>query len=164
MFSIYYNHYFFYIQQIIPLKKVRSQFKTFERKKQLASMYDIFLADHRILQILYNKLGKAFISKKGFPYLVNLCKKDLKSEFQTVLSSTYYRASESKSLSLKIGRLSMTSEEVVENIIATTRGVAQKIPKGWHNIQSLNIKTADSTALPIFDSLTVEPSKLPLTV
>ena len=126
----------------------------------LASMYDIFLADHRILPILYNKLGKAFIQRKGFPYLVNLTKRDVKAELLTVISSTHYRINEGKTLSVKIGRVSMTSEEILDNLIATVMGVVQRVPKGWHNVHSLNIKTADSTSLPVYNSMTVEPSKI----
>ena len=127
-------------------------------------MYDIFLADHRILPILYNKLGKAFIAKTGFPYLVNLTKKDPKTELLTALSSTHYRPNDSKSLSVRVGRLSMTSEEVVENFAAIVRGVVRRVPRGWIGIHSLNVKTAESTALPVFNSMAVEPTKITVTV
>ncbi len=123
-------------------------------------MYDVFIADHRILQILYNKLGKAFLAKKGFPYLVNLTKKDPKTEILAALSSTHYRPNNSKSLVVRVGRLSMTSEEVMENLASTIRGVVRKVPKGWHGIHSLNIKTPESTALPVYNSLAIEPTKI----
>lgn len=123
-------------------------------------MYDVFLADHRILQILYNKLGKAFINKKGVPYLVNLTRGNVRSEFLNVIQSTHYRISDSKSLSVRVGRLSMSSEEILDNMVAIANGVVQKVPKGWHSIQSLSVKTTDSIALPVFNSMAVKPSKI----
>ena len=39
-------------------------------------------------------------------------------------------------------------------------GVASKIPRGWRNIQVVNLKTVDSIALPVFNSLPPEPKLL----
>lgn len=123
-------------------------------------MYDVFIADHRILPILYNKLGKAFLGEKGFPYLVNITKKDLKAELLSAVCSTHYRQNESKSISLRIGRLSMSTDEVLENITAVLQGIIQRTPKGWQNVHSIHVKTLDSTALPILNSLTIQPTKI----
>ena len=47
----------------------------------------------------------------------------------------------------------MEPEEIVANIMAAGAGVAQRIPGKWANVQALHIKTHDSTALPVFNSL-----------
>ena len=39
-------------------------------------------------------------------------------------------------------------------------GVASKIPRGWRNIQVVNLKTVDSIALPVFNSMPPEPKLL----
>ena len=121
----------------------------------------MYLADKRIVQALYGKLGKSFIMKRGFPYLVNLSKNNLKKEFINVISSTHYRQNSSKTITIRVGRLSMSCDSVVENTIATMKRIVQKVPQGWSNIQVLHIKTTHSVALPIFNSLTLKATKLP---
>ena len=39
-------------------------------------------------------------------------------------------------------------------------GVANRIPRGWRNIQAVHIKTADSVALPIYHTLPPEAKLL----
>ena len=47
----------------------------------------------------------------------------------------------------------MTPAELLENLLDCVQGVVQKIPGKWTNIKSINIKTCDSTALPIYNCL-----------
>ena len=44
-------------------------------------------------------------------------------------------------------------EEAVENVVAAVSEIARIVPRGWNNIQSLNLKTTDSISLPIYTSL-----------
>ena len=46
-----------------------------------------------------------------------------------------------------------TAEEAVENVVAAVAEITKIVPNGWSNIQSLNLKTTDSVALPIYSSL-----------
>lgn len=49
----------------------------------------------------------------------------------------------------------MSTEELVQNVMDCIEGVASKIPGKWANIKCINIKTAESTALPIYNALPV---------
>ena len=40
-------------------------------------------------------------------------------------------------------------------------GVVSKVPRGWRNIQAVNIKTVHSISLPVYNSLPPEPKLLP---
>lgn len=126
-------------------------------------MYDLYLVDTRIGHILPQRLGKSFQQRKSVPFPINLKKPNLKAEFEQVLSSTHFRLGRGTTFTVKIGRLSMSSHELVENIEICMHGVAERIPSGWKNILTLNIKTCDSVALPIFNSLPIEASLLPHT-
>ena len=46
-----------------------------------------------------------------------------------------------------------TVEQAVENVIAVVAEITKIVPRGWKNIQSLNLKTTDSICLPIYTSL-----------
>ena len=54
---------------------------------------------------------------------------------------------------LKVAHTGQSVEEAVENVVAAVSEMARIVPRGWNNIQSLNLKTTDSISLPIYTSL-----------
>lgn len=46
-----------------------------------------------------------------------------------------------------------TKEQAVENVVNAVSEITRIVPRGWNNIQSLNLKTSDSISLPIYTSL-----------
>ena len=50
--------------QVISLTKLRKNYKSYESKRQLADLYDVFICDDRIYHLLPKLLGKAFFAKK----------------------------------------------------------------------------------------------------
>ena len=54
---------------------------------------------------------------------------------------------------LKVAHTGQSVEEAVENVVAAVSEIARIVPRGWNNIQSLNLKTTDSISLPIYTSL-----------
>ena len=63
--------------------------------------------------------------------------------------------------SVRIGRLGQPAQHIAENIIAGVRAIADRVPRGFRNLQSLHLKTIDSIALPIYNSLPPQPTRLP---
>ena len=51
-------------QQVIPLDKLKTDYKSFESKKHLSVYYDVYLADRRVYHLLSRHLGKSFFAKK----------------------------------------------------------------------------------------------------
>lgn len=49
---------------MIGLEKLRTKFKQYEAKRQLLNMYDLFIADDRILPLLRKLLGVKFFERK----------------------------------------------------------------------------------------------------
>jgi ribosome biogenesis protein UTP30 len=78
------------VNKVIGIKKLRDRFKTYESRRDLAQLYQVFLADDRILPLLPKLLGKQFYEKKKLPLPVRLTRKDLKAEIEKALSSTMY--------------------------------------------------------------------------
>ena len=50
--------------QVIPLDKLKTDYKSYDSKKQLSGYYDVYLADRRIYHLLPHHLGKSFFVKK----------------------------------------------------------------------------------------------------
>jgi ribosome biogenesis protein UTP30 len=53
-----------FITKVIPVDKLKTDFKTFERKRSLCSSFNVFLSDGRIYHRLPKLLGKTFYSRK----------------------------------------------------------------------------------------------------
>ena len=62
---------------------------------------------------------------------------------------------------MRIGRLGQPAQHITENILAGVKAIADRVPRGFRNFQSLHLKTVDSIALPIYNSLPPQPTRLP---
>merc|ERR1711915_745496 len=54
---------------------------------------------------------------------------------------------------VKIAHTGLSLKQIMENILNGLQAIAQKLPRKWKVIQSVNIKTPESVALPIYTSL-----------
>jgi len=48
----------------VPLKQLKLEYKEYESKRNLLAMYDMFLADARIVRLLPSHLGRHFFKRK----------------------------------------------------------------------------------------------------
>ncbi|KAI2577211.1 ribosomal L1 domain containing 1, partial [Homo sapiens] len=53
---------------------------------------------------------------------------------------------------IRIGHVGMQIEHIIENIVAVTKGLSEKLPEKWESVKLLFVKTEKSAALPIFSS------------
>ena len=60
-----------------------------------------------------------------------------------------------------IGRINSPPNHLQDNIVSGMTTIANRIPRGWRNIQAVHVKTVDSIALPIFNSAPSEATLLP---
>ena len=138
------------IVKVMPVSKLRKNFKPFEAKRQLCASYDIFLTDCRIVALLPKLIGKKFFEAKKIPVVVDLTKEDLKTELETAINSTYLHLTSGPCSSVKIGLASQGVSALTENGSQIIKQVIEKIPGGWDNIKILHVKTPDSMALPVY--------------
>ena len=159
------------IGRVVGVDKLKKKYKTYESQRQLLSQYDVFLADDRVTSILPETLGKVFYKGKAKrPIPVDLktgayiakndlaAKKDaigtakgVAGEIEKSLSSTLVHMSPSANTSIKIGKLSMTAEQIKQNVETVVAKVVEKyVPQGWKNVRALHIKGPATKALPIW--------------
>ncbi|CAI5708288.1 unnamed protein product [Peronospora destructor] len=115
------------VTKVMTVKKLRKNFSRFEDKRALATTYDMFLADDRVLPYLKGPLGTTFLPRRR--PLAGVCN------------------------NVKVARLDMTPEQIVDNIMVAANSCASLIPKGWNGVQSISIKTNNSVALPVYNAL-----------
>jgi len=54
---------------------------------------------------------------------------------------------------VKVARVSMEEEEIVENVVAAINGIAEIVPRKWVGVRSLHLKLLESLALPLYQAV-----------
>ncbi|XP_023615971.1 ribosomal L1 domain-containing protein 1 isoform X2 [Myotis lucifugus] len=141
------------ISQIIPLRTLKKEYKAYEAKLRLLGSFDLFLSDARIRRLLPSHLGRHFYKRKKVPVPVNLKAKNLSQEINSSIGGTVLNISKSGSCStIRIGHTGMQVQHIIENILAVTKKLSQKLPEKWESVKLLYVKTERSVSLPIFSS------------
>ena len=141
------------IARVIGVGKLKTKFKQYEAKRQLCSMYDVFLADKSVLPTLPHLLGKVFFEKNKKPLPVDLYKQNWGEQFRRTLGATPFYLSEGLCSAVRAAHTGLTADEITANIITAVEKLATVLPKQFKSIQALHIKTHNSIALPIYHSL-----------
>ncbi|KAM3916670.1 ribosomal L1 domain-containing protein 1 [Leptodactylus fuscus] len=141
------------ITEIIPLKKMKKEYKPYEAKLRLLGSFDLFLADARIRRLLPSHIGKHFYKEKKEPLSVDLKNKKLAAELNRYIQGTQLHiTNKGCCYTVRVGHTAMKVEEIVENILKVSQVLAEKLPMKWTNVKVLHLKTQSSVALPIYNS------------
>lgn len=143
------------VEEIIPIIRLKREFKEHETKRKLCDSYDLFLADDRICKFLPKLLGKTFFQKRKSPLPVKLSKGGaVANSFSRIYDSVHgVITGKGSSQSLTVGHSGMTAKQVAENIDAVVKHLVTVIPAGWSNIRGLHITTMETTSLPLYVDL-----------
>lgn len=141
------------ISKVIKLSKLKSNYKPFEGKRKLCDSYDLFLVDKRVVHLLPKLLGKEFFKKKKLPLGVDLGKKNLKLQVERALSSALMYIRTGTCCVMKVGKVEMEKDEIVENVFEAITGAVERVPKKWDGVRSLHLKFSDSVALPVYQAM-----------
>jgi ribosome biogenesis protein UTP30 len=165
------------LTKVIGLSKLRKNYGQFVERRKLCGSYDLFLCDDRIIPLMPKALGKDFYTRKKHPIPVKVMvkgkevkvagkkskgKKDpvdavasrrIHAALSQARDSTYFYLGWGPCSAIRIAKSSMNEDEVVANIMCGMEAIVENVPKKWKGIQALHIKTAESVALPIWNSL-----------
>ncbi|KAL6616061.1 hypothetical protein ACP70R_038331 [Stipagrostis hirtigluma subsp. patula] len=138
------------VSEVIPLSTLRTDYRPYESRRRLAASHDLFIADRGILPLLPRVLGKAFYSTKKAPIGVDFSRVGWPEQVRKVLNSSFLYLRSGTCSGIKVGRLDMGEEEIVDNVMAAVEAAVEKVPKKWANVRALHLKAVDSVALPIY--------------
>ncbi|CAN6302287.1 unnamed protein product [Urochloa humidicola] len=138
------------VSEVIPLSTLRTDYRPYESRRRLAASHDLFIADRAILPLLPRVLGKAFYATKKAPIGVDFTRVGWPEQVRKVLGSAFLYLRSGTCSGIKVGRLDMEEEEIVENVMAAVATGVEKVPKKWANVRALHLKAVDSVALPIY--------------
>ncbi|CAL4912590.1 unnamed protein product [Urochloa decumbens] len=138
------------VSEVIPLSTLRTDYRPYESRRRLAASHDLFIADRAILPLLPRVLGKAFYSTKKAPIGVDFTRVGWPEQVRKVLHSAFLYLRSGTCSGIKVGRLDMEEEKIVDNVMAAVEAAVEKVPKKWANVRALHLKAVDSVALPIY--------------
>ncbi|KAK7292446.1 hypothetical protein RIF29_08227 [Crotalaria pallida] len=141
------------ISKVLKLSKLASDYRAFEAKRKLCNSYDMFFADKRIVPLLPRLLGKQFFKKKKIPVVLDLRKANWKEQVEKSCSAGLFRLGTGTCSVVRVAKLSMERDDIVENVVAAIGGVVEIIPKNWGNVRSFHVKLLESVALPIYQAV-----------
>ncbi|KAB5532487.1 hypothetical protein DKX38_019157 [Salix brachista] len=141
------------ISKIIKISKLKTDYRPFEAKRKLCDSYDMFFADKRVVPLLPKMLGKQFFKKKKIPMTVDLKHSNWKEQIDKACGSALLFLRTGTCSVMKVGRVSMSREEISKNVMAAINGIAEIVPRKWGGIRSFHLKLLDSLALPVYQAV-----------
>lgn len=141
------------INEILTMRELQTEFNVHEAKNKLASSFDIFLTDKKLMnnkfKFLSRFLGKQFwVAHKKVPSLLDLGSNDLKQQIENKLDETHmYVSGTGNSSSIAFGVLKQSNEELSGNLIAILNRINELF---GINVRSLRIKTTNSMAITFY--------------
>lgn len=97
---------------------------------------------------------KRFIMRFREPIPIDIHKQDFQKEVLRTAKSTYMNFHTGTCYAIKIASTAQTDKIAFDNFMGSFRKIIDTIPGGEDNIRSFQIKTSDSTSLPIYEAET----------
>ncbi|CAA7060721.1 unnamed protein product [Microthlaspi erraticum] len=141
------------ITKVLKLSKLKANYRAYEAKRKLCDSYDMFFADRRVIPLLPRLIGKKFFATKKLPVPLDLKHKNWKEQMEKACGSAMFFMRTGTCCVIKVGKLSMESNEIVENVMETLNGVVEILPNKWKYVRSLLLKLSESLPLPIYQAV-----------
>lgn len=147
------------VTRVMGLKELKTEYGTFERRRKLADMFDLFLCDSRVTPSMPKLLGNAFIKSKKLPMEVNMSRA-LPGAIESAVSSTALWLPKGDHVLVQVGRTKFTKEQIVENINSVVKRAVEVFND---EVIAIYIKTNRSVVVPIYAGITtpMDASKKP---
>lgn len=142
------------IKEIIPMNRVKTEYRQYEEKVKLGKLFDFFLVEGRIAGHLTHFLGKTFLKNGKKPIPVKLNRDNLQKEIDNALKKTNFMLhGRGNSHIVQIATCTMGEDNIVDNIMTAVKEIKKIYPGGSENIRSIIIKTKLSMGIPIYYSM-----------
>jgi len=119
------------------LKKLNKDKK---KVKKLAKSYDAFMASDSLIKQIPRLLGPGLSKAGKFPILVTH-NDDLQSKVNDLKATIKFQMKKVLCLSVAVGNVTMTDEQLVQNVHLAMNFLVSLLKKHWQNVRSLHIKS-----------------------
>lgn len=138
------------LAKVVSLDEVKKLYKVYKDRKSLLAEYSHFLCDARIMNHVYNLLGKVFATNNHFPSPIDLENMDKLSSSVSKAVNSSFMAIKGENITIKLGNTAMSSNEITENVLSGLEFGIAKLKNEWKSIHSIHLKTPFSPAIPIY--------------
>merc|ERR1712079_723212 len=119
------------------LKKLNKDKK---KVKRLSKSYDAFLCSDTLIKQIPRLLGPGLNKAGKFPTMITHSD-DLEQKVNDVKATIKFQMKKVLCLSVAVGNMSMTEDELMENIRLAMNFLVSLLKKHWQNVKSLHIKS-----------------------
>merc|ERR1711907_837254 len=109
--------------------------------KKLASQYDSFLASESVIRSVPRLLGPGLNKAGKFPALLTH-NESLEAKMLEIRSTVKFQMKKVLCLAVAIGNVTLTPEQLYQNINLAINFLVSLLKKHWQNVRSLHIKTS----------------------
>merc|ERR1712187_869072 len=120
------------------LKKLNKDKK---KVKKLAKSYDAFLCSDTLIKQIPRLLGPGLNKAGKFPTMITHSD-DLEQKVNDVKATIKFQMKKVLCLSVAVGNVDMTEEQLMENIRLALNFLVSLLKKHWQNVKSLHIKSS----------------------
>jgi len=130
-------------KKVDPADKKGKELKKWSRKFKL-----LFISESLVRQL--PKLGGPFLTKWGkFPTVIQTAD-DVKAKVEEGLQTVKFQLKKVLCLGVAVANVSMTEEQIRQNLNMSINYLISLLKKGWNNIKSLYIRTTMGHAVKLF--------------
>lgn len=117
--------------------------------KKLAGKYDAFLASQALVKKIPRLLGPGLNRAGKFPGVVG-ASDNLDDKVNELKAGVKFQMKKVMCISVAIGNVGMTEEEIKTNLILCTNFLVGMLKKGWQNIKTFYVKSTMGPAYQIY--------------
>jgi len=130
-------------------KKVDPNDKKGKELKKWARKYTLLFVSETLIREL-PKIGGPFLTKWGkFPTVIQ-SNDDVKVKVEEGMASVKFQLKKVLCLGVAIANVSMTEEQIRQNLNISVNFLVSLLKKGWNNIKTLYIKTTMGKSVKLF--------------
>jgi len=126
--------------EVIDSEGLKKFKKDKKKVKKWAQGYDLFLASDSLIRQIPRLLGPQLNKMGKFP---SPCSHDqpLKAKIDELQHTVKFQMKKVLCLGVAVGNVSLTKDQLLQNITLSVNTLIGLLKKGWQNVRSLNIKS-----------------------
>lgn len=148
------------LAEVMGFKKLLKDYERYKYKQGLVNDYELFFADQAIYKMLPKATGKFFYTNKKVPYPIDTTKiygTELENLINDQFKKTFFHMRNGPNYTCKIGRSSMTTTQIYENLVAVVNHMLPHVMVTdsikHSRVQCISLKVGESIDLPVFNQL-----------
>jgi len=135
------------ISKVFQFSKLKADYRRTKDSRNLCLSFDLFMACKAVFPMVYG----FYLPLRRHLIPVDLSHERWKGELESACSLTSITIKHSSRVA-QVARVSQTSKEIVENVVAVIDSLVSEIPEKWNNIISMHLLSVGSLQCPLYQS------------